>query len=82
MTEPLLSVRNLSVAFHQGGRTTTAVDGISFDIRKGEVLALVGESARQVGLGQFDIALAALPVGKPPLRRDPVQGHGPFESHG
>ncbi|MBO9096767.1 MULTISPECIES: ABC transporter ATP-binding protein [unclassified Rhizobium] len=44
MTEPLLSVRNLSVAFHQGGRTTTAVDGISFDIRKGEVLALVGES--------------------------------------
>ncbi|MGA1802965.1 ABC transporter ATP-binding protein [Rhizobium sp. HT1-10] len=42
--EPLLSVRNLSVAFHQGGRTTTAVDGISFDIHKGEVLALVGES--------------------------------------
>ena len=41
---PLLSVRNLSVAFHQGGNTLTAVDGISFDIRKGEVLALVGES--------------------------------------
>ncbi|MEZ2221491.1 ABC transporter ATP-binding protein [Rhizobium sp. RCC_161_2] len=41
---PLLSVRNLSVAFHQGGRTSTAVDGISFDIHKGEVLALVGES--------------------------------------
>ncbi|MGV1764256.1 ABC transporter ATP-binding protein [Rhizobium rhizogenes] len=40
----LLSVRNLSVAFHQGGRTSTAVDGISFDIHKGEVLALVGES--------------------------------------
>jgi microcin C transport system ATP-binding protein len=44
MTEPLLSVRDLSVAFHQGGRTTTAVDHISFDIQKGEVLALVGES--------------------------------------
>ena len=41
---PLLSVRNLSVAFHQGGQTSIAVDGISFDIRKGEVLALVGES--------------------------------------
>ncbi|WP_412064408.1 ABC transporter ATP-binding protein [Rhizobium sp. SYY.PMSO] len=41
---PLLSVRNLSVAFHQGGKTSTAVDGVSFDIRKGEVLALVGES--------------------------------------
>ncbi|OCI91955.1 microcin ABC transporter ATP-binding protein [Rhizobium sp. AC27/96] len=43
-TTPLLSVRNLSVAFHQGGQTSTAVDNISFDIRKGEVLALVGES--------------------------------------
>ncbi|AGB69646.1 MULTISPECIES: ABC transporter ATP-binding protein [Rhizobium] len=41
---PLLSVRNLSVAFHQGGQTSIAVDGVSFDIRKGEVLALVGES--------------------------------------
>ena len=41
---PLLSVRNLSVAFHQGGQTSTAVDGVSFDIAKGEVLALVGES--------------------------------------
>ena len=44
MTEPLLSVRDLSVAFHQGGATSLAVDRISFDIRKGEVLALVGES--------------------------------------
>ncbi|MDR6898472.1 ABC transporter ATP-binding protein [Rhizobium miluonense] len=41
---PLLSVRDLSVAFHQGGQTSIAVDGVSFDIHKGEVLALVGES--------------------------------------
>ncbi|PDT16985.1 microcin ABC transporter ATP-binding protein [Rhizobium sp. J15] len=44
MTEPLLSVRDLSVAFHQGGETSLAVDCISFDIAKGEVVALVGES--------------------------------------
>ncbi len=44
MSEPLLSVRNLSVAFHQGGATSVAVDGISFDVNKGEVVALVGES--------------------------------------
>ncbi|WP_283195723.1 ABC transporter ATP-binding protein [Rhizobium sp. AN80A] len=44
MSEPLLSVRNLSVAFHQGGASSVAVDGISFDVNKGEVLALVGES--------------------------------------
>ncbi|MDC9812892.1 ABC transporter ATP-binding protein [Rhizobium binxianense] len=44
MTETLLSVRDLSVAFHQGGETSLAVDHISFDIAKGEVVALVGES--------------------------------------
>ncbi|PWE53117.1 microcin ABC transporter ATP-binding protein [Metarhizobium album] len=44
MTEPLLSVRDLSVAFHQGGKISTAVDRVSFDIGRGEVVALVGES--------------------------------------
>jgi microcin C transport system ATP-binding protein len=44
MTEPLLSVRDLSVAFHQGGQTSLAVDRVSFDIARGEVVALVGES--------------------------------------
>ncbi|CDN50492.1 ABC transporter ATP-binding protein [Neorhizobium galegae] len=44
MTEPLLSVRDLSVAFHQGGDTSIAVDRVSFDIHPGEVMALVGES--------------------------------------
>ncbi len=44
MTEPLLSVRDLSVAFHQGRDTSIAVDRVSFDIMPGEVMALVGES--------------------------------------
>ncbi|NGO65000.1 ABC transporter ATP-binding protein [Rhizobium daejeonense] len=44
MTAPLLSVRDLSVAFHQGGKETLAVDRVSFDIGPGEVVALVGES--------------------------------------
>ncbi|MDE1160034.1 MAG: ABC transporter ATP-binding protein [Neorhizobium sp.] len=44
MIEPLLTVRDLSVAFHQGGQTSLAVDRVSFEIRPGEVLALVGES--------------------------------------
>ncbi|MBW9088334.1 ABC transporter ATP-binding protein [Rhizobium wenxiniae] len=44
MTDALLSVRDLSVAFHQGDAETLAVDRVSFDIRPGEVVALVGES--------------------------------------
>ena len=44
MTDRLLDVRDLSVAFHQGGRRTLAVDRISFHIDKGETLVLVGES--------------------------------------
>ena len=56
MTPPLLSVRDLSVAFEQGGQTTTAVDRISFDIAKGETVALVGES----GSGKSVSALSVL----------------------
>ncbi|NWJ24510.1 ABC transporter ATP-binding protein [Rhizobium sp. RM] len=44
MKQPLLSVQDLSVAFHQGGATSLAVDHVSFDIMPGEVVALVGES--------------------------------------
>jgi len=41
---PLLSVRDLSVAFRQGGNETLAVDRVSFDLAKGRTLAVVGES--------------------------------------
>jgi microcin C transport system ATP-binding protein len=44
INQPLLAVRDLSVAFHQGGRTTLAVDRVSFQIKRGECVALVGES--------------------------------------
>jgi microcin C transport system ATP-binding protein len=56
LTSPLLSVRDLSVAFSQGGRVSTAVDRISFDIAKGETVALVGES----GSGKSVSALSVL----------------------
>jgi len=54
--DPLLSVRDLSVAFAQGGRETLAVDHVSFDIGKGETVALVGES----GSGKSVSALSIL----------------------
>ncbi|MFD0917040.1 ABC transporter ATP-binding protein [Pseudahrensia aquimaris] len=53
---PLLSVQDLSVAFTQGGVTTTAVDHVSFDIHRGETVALVGES----GSGKSVSALSVM----------------------
>ena len=53
---PLLSVRDLSVAFTQNGRQSIAVDHISFDIAQGETVALVGES----GSGKSVSALSIL----------------------
>ncbi|WP_275195726.1 ABC transporter ATP-binding protein [Bradyrhizobium sp. CSA207] len=56
INQPLLAVSDLSVAFHQGGGTTLAVDKVSFQIKRGECLALVGES----GSGKSVSALSIL----------------------
>ena len=56
VNQPLLSVRDLSVAFRQGERKILAVDRISFDLKKGETLALVGES----GSGKSVTALSVM----------------------
>ncbi|MGB6860832.1 MAG: ABC transporter ATP-binding protein [Pseudolabrys sp.] len=55
-SEPLLSICDLSIAFGQGAREVLAVDRVSFDIRKGETMALVGES----GSGKSITALSVM----------------------
>ncbi len=56
MSDVLLEVKDLSVAFRQGGKATLAVDHVSFSLKKGETLALVGES----GSGKSVSALSIL----------------------
>ena len=52
----LLTVRNLCIRFRQGGNVTVAAEGVSFDIERGETVALVGES----GSGKSVTALSVM----------------------
>jgi ABC-type dipeptide/oligopeptide/nickel transport system ATPase component len=63
MTTPVLSVQELSVTLRLGRQTLTAVDGVSFDLRPGEILALVGES----GCGKTKTAEALMGLVPPSL---------------
>ncbi len=55
-TTPLLSIRNLHVHFVTSRGVVRAVEGISYDVRPGEVVAVVGES----GCGKSVSALSVM----------------------
>ena len=65
MSEPLLSVQNLTVSFDVEGRTITAVDDVSYDIFPGEIVGLVGESGSGKTVGAMStIRLVPSPPGR------------------
>jgi microcin C transport system ATP-binding protein len=74
-SEPLLSIRDLSIAFGHGAREAVAVDRVSFDIRKGETMALVGES----GSGKSVTALSVMKLLPYPAAHHPS---GSIKFHG
>ncbi|CAB3733754.1 Oligopeptide transport ATP-binding protein OppD [Achromobacter deleyi] len=61
---PVLQVDGLSLEFRTRGRTAEVLSGVSFDLRPGETLCLVGES----GCGKSMTALAIMRL-IPPLAR-------------
>jgi peptide/nickel transport system ATP-binding protein len=64
MNQPVISVRNLVVEFVTRRGTLRALDGVSFDIHKGEVLGVVGES----GAGKSVTGTAIIGLIEPPGR--------------
>ncbi|AZS38640.1 Oligopeptide transport ATP-binding protein OppD [Microbacterium lemovicicum] len=54
--DPLLAVDELTVAFGGGREPLTVVDGVTFDVGRGEILGIVGES----GSGKTVTALATI----------------------
>ncbi|MDW8482233.1 MAG: ABC transporter ATP-binding protein [Meiothermus sp.] len=61
--ETLLSVKNLCAAYVQGGQRVRVVDGVSLELRRGEVLGIAGES----GCGKSTLAQVLALLARPPL---------------
>ncbi len=73
-SEPLLAVRDLRVTFvRRGEQPFKAVDGVSFDVRPGQTVGLVGES----GCGKSVTSLALM--GLLPRRGNIVEGAAVFD---
>ncbi|SNC76981.1 peptide/nickel transport system ATP-binding protein [Hymenobacter gelipurpurascens] len=75
VSQPILSVRNLTIDFSSHRGDTRAVENISFDLRRGETLAIVGESGS--GKSVTSLALMGL-IPLPPGRI--TSGEARFQS--
>ncbi|WP_322555725.1 ABC transporter ATP-binding protein [Sporosarcina beigongshangi] len=81
-TDSIIQVHNLQKHFHISGDTyLKAVDGVSFDIKKGETLGLVGESGcGKSTIGRTIIRLYEPTGGEVYYNDSPIHGHLKKES--
>src|ERR1700733_166232 len=63
-SRPTLSVRNLATHFFTRDGVLKAVDGVSFDVARGEILGLVGESGSGKTVCGFSLLGLVDPPGK------------------
>jgi peptide/nickel transport system ATP-binding protein len=61
---PVLSVQNLKTYFFTRAGLVKSVDGVSYDVRRGEVLGLVGESGSGKSVSGFSIMGLVDPPGR------------------
>ena len=65
VNDALLKVENLKTYFYKNGNTIKAVDGVTFNIGKGEIHGIVGESGCGKSVTAFSILrLVPSPPGK------------------
>ncbi|MEL6114134.1 ABC transporter ATP-binding protein [Photobacterium sp. SP02] len=76
MTTPQISIRNLCVDYITDAGDVRAVNDVSFDIGKGEVFGLAGES----GCGKSTVAFSLMRLHKPPAFI--TAGEVLFDGHG
>ena len=75
-TAPIIAVRDVKVHFKVGtrGDTVKAVDGVSFDIKTGETIGIIGES----GSGKSTLARVLVALLKPTAGSMTQNGVDPY----
>ena len=77
MAEALLEVDDLHTHFHLKNKVVRAVNGVSFSVRRGEIVGIAGESGAGKSVACLSILRLVPNPGADRARAHPVHGRGP-----